>query len=120
MRKWTRRWISGREINDRKRWKQAWRENPEKMLQAQAKATQVARLNKERRRNNLIELFLESKPRQIMDTATLNHSLANFLKTHRRRPSTQKVKALRTRLTRYGVISFDPAELAWKVKIAVV
>lgn len=119
MPKWTRRWISGQEINDRKRWKQAWRENPEKMRQAQALATQAARLNKERRRNNLIELFLGCKPRPIMDTATLNHSLANFLKIHRRKPTVPKVKALRMRLTRYGVISFDPADGLWKVKVAV-
>ena len=118
MRKWTRRWISAAEINDRRKWKKAWAENPEKMKLAQAKATLAAKHNKERRRQKLIELFLGYNYPAGIETSTLNVHLAQILKSNRYKPTRAKVKATRMRLIRYGILSFDPADGLWKVKVA--
>ena len=117
MRKWTRRWISAQEINSRKNWKKRWEENPEKMRQALAVATETARRNKERRRNRLTELILAHPFKAGMTTQELMQSLFDFLRPHRKRITEKMVKALRIRLVRYGLLSFDAREGVWKLKV---
>lgn len=118
MSNWKRRWISRREINDRKKWKQAWEENPEKMRKAQSDATKAAQRNKERRKAKLLEVFLSFEYKAGLDTFALEDHLANLIRSFRRRVTDKKIKALRLRLIRYGVLSYDHETGLWKVKVA--
>jgi len=115
MRKWTRRWISGAEINARRNWKKCWERNPEKMRQALANATETARRNKERKRQYLTKLILAHPFPAEMNTQQLNGSLYDFLRPHRKRINKKMVKALRMRLARYGLLKFDSLTGLWKL-----
>ena len=101
--------------------KKLWRENPELMRQYQSRATKAASDNKRRRRDKLVSDCLEIMPLQPMTTRQLWSVLAKVvLATSKgeKRPTPKKLKAMRMTLSRYGILSFDPADGLWKVKVA--
>lgn len=110
---WSRRWISRREINEKKKWASAWRSNPERMKLAQAKATRTAQVARERHKQVLLSFVSSDMPREAMETHKLKATLVDFLKRHKKRYTRKDIKALTVRLSRYGVLRFDPVTLLW-------
>lgn len=112
---WNRRWISRREINERKKWASAWRSNPERMRQAQAKATKAAQLARETNKQIILSAVSQELSKEPMQGAKLKATLRDFLKAHGKAYSAKAVKALTIRLTRYGVLRFDPSSGLWTI-----
>lgn len=112
---WAKRWISRREITDRKKWASAWRNNPEKMKLAQEKATKAAQISKARKRDRLLDSVRSQLIYEPMLAEQLKAVLRDFLKAHRKPFTKKAVKALTIRLTRYGALSYDPSSALWTI-----
>jgi hypothetical protein len=110
---WSNRWISRREINDRKKWASAWKSNPERMKLAQANATKAAQLSKARSKDNLLLAVQSFIPTQPMNGAKLKRTLMEFLKAHKKPYTKKGIKALTVRLTRYGALTYCPDSGLW-------
>lgn len=113
---WSNRWISRREINERKKWASAWKSNPERMKLAQANATRAAQLAKARNKDMLLLAVQSSISTQPMHGAQLKQTLREFLKAHKKPYTKKGVKALTVRLTRYGALTYCPASGLWNIK----
>lgn len=112
---WQRRWISRREINDRKKWASAWRSNPERMRLAQSKATRAAQISRARSRDNLLAKVRQEISKEPMPAFQLKAAFRDFLKSNRKPHSPKSIKALTVRLTRYGALRYDPASALWTI-----
>lgn len=112
---WQSRWISRREINDRRKWASAWKNNPERMRQAQEKATKAAQIAKARNRERLLDAVRSQLIYEPMHAEQLKAVLRDFLKAHRKACTRKAIKALTIRLTRYGALTYDPSTALWTI-----
>ena len=100
--------------------KQEWKDNPGKMRELLAKATLAASVNKRARRERVIDIARQVLPLNPVQTPFLADVLRTIIKLNlgkEHRVRANEIKALRTMLVRYGVISFDPVTCLWRLNV---
>lgn len=106
------------EYQNRKMWQHAWKVSPDKMIKAQAKATKAAQQINKERKDRLITDFLGCTREDSLTTDQLYRRLASMVRNTGGIPRKPRLKAMRIRLVRYGIVSYDESTCAWKVKVA--